>query len=153
MLSINTGTIGHVAARSGDGSSAGPVPAEDLNTLNQALQINQLRIVGHYQSDAVFKALRGKRSFREMFTRVNWVNYDPSNQSGNSGWTIPASYPHDIVITQFALRMGHGSAAGTIVHKLAHLNGADGTSDAAERTLKCSGLESPSGPYNSAIRG
>jgi hypothetical protein len=57
------------------------------------------------------------------------------------------------VISQFTIRMGRWSIAGTIVHELAHLNGADGHSHAAEETLKYCGLQSPLGPYNPHIRG
>jgi hypothetical protein len=149
MLSVNSGKVTHVGP---PGSSA--VPEHYLHTLAHAMQIIRLRIVGHYQSDKIFKALPGKRPFRQMFNDHNtWVNYDPSNKLGQFGWTIPATFPHDIVITQYALRMGHWSVAGTIVHELAHLDGADGTSDAAERTLKYSGLRSPRGPFDPAIRG
>ena len=149
MLLVNNGKVPHAGPH-----GSGAIPAEYLAVLNQALHIIQLRIVGHYQSDLIFKALPGGKSFQDMFNNLaNWVNYDPSNKQGDWGWTIPTRYPHDVVVTQFTLRMGRWSTAGTIVHELAHLNGADGTSHAAENTLRFCGLQSTQGPYNPHIRG
>src|SRR5271154_2729094 len=141
------------------GSHHGPpgskrVPGEYMHVLKIALQIIHLRIVSHYQSDSIFRALPKGRSFSEMFNLGHiWLNYDPSNKMGDYGWTIPSTHPHDIVITQYALRMGRWSTVGTIVHEMAHLNGADGTSAAAENTLRFCGLQSAQGPYDSHIRG
>lgn len=149
MLSVNTGAVAHTGP-----PDSGPIPAEYLRTLERAQTIIQVRIVGHYQSDKIFKALPGRRSFREMFDLLNnWINYDPSNKLNDWGWTIPSLYPNDIVLTRFTLRMGRWSTAGTIVHELAHLNGADGTSHAAENTLRFCGLQSAQGPYDPSIRG
>lgn len=135
------------------GTSA--VPAEYLDELKRAINILTSRIVGKYQSDKAFAALPGGRTLSQMVNGTDiWVNYDPSNKQGDWGWTQPGIRPFDVVVSQFTLRMGRWSTVGTIVHEMAHLNGAPGgNSHAAEETLKHSGLQSPNGPYNPAIRG
>ena len=149
MLSIHTG---HTAHAGPPGSS--PVPAHYIPTLRHALHLIQTRIVGHYQANKIFKALPGKKTFSQMFNNHHtWVNYDPKNNGQDYGWTMPGVFRHDIVICQYSLRLGHWSTAGTIVHELAHLNGADGASHAAENTLRFSGLKSPKGPYDPMITG
>jgi hypothetical protein len=146
----------------GDGDTAhtGPagtsaIPDEYLETAQRALKILTERIVGHYHADEAFKALPGGKTLTQMVNGSDiWVNYDPSNKQGDWGWTRPRANPLDVVISQFTLRMGRWSTVGTIVHEMAHLDGAPGgRSHAAEETLKHSGLQSPNGPYNPAIRG
>lgn len=87
-----------------------------------------------------------------MFQDPNiWLHYDDSTSVW--GWVMPATYPRDVVIGRVAVAYGRWSIAGTIVHELAHLNGADGHSHAAEETLKHCGLQSPGGPYDPHIKG
>jgi hypothetical protein len=150
MLSINGDTMCH-----GGPPGSLEVPEQHLVTVRRALTIIATRIRGKYKCDEIFTALPGGRSFQDLFDDPNcWVNYDPSNAQNDWGWTMPSAYPSDVVITQFTLRMGRWSTAGTIVHELAHLNGAPGgASHAAEETLKYCGLQSPLGPYNPHIKG
>jgi hypothetical protein len=150
MLRINGADGAHV----GPGGTAA-IPAEHVDTLRRALHILTTRIVGHYHADQTFAALPGHRTLTQMVNGADiWINYDPSNRQGDWGWTMPAANPNDVVISQFTLRMGRWSTVGTIVHEMAHLDGAPGgNSHAAEETLRHSGLQSPNGPYNPAIRG
>jgi hypothetical protein len=60
-----------------------------------------------------------------------FISRDPSNQQGNFGATLGK----DITITRFSLRMGRWTVAATLVHELAHVNGAPGTDTQAEDTL------------------
>ena len=130
------------------------MPFEYWHTMSRALDIINTRIRGHYQCDAIFSALPGGKDFKAWFDDPNvWINYDSSNAQGDWGWTMPGAYPKDIVVSRFSLRMGRWSTAATIIHELAHLNGADGHSHAAENTLQHCGLKSPQGPYNPSIRG
>ncbi|EYF02219.1 hypothetical protein [Chondromyces apiculatus] len=68
-------------------------------------------------------------SFTEIVNMGVYVNYEAGNHR-DWGWTDP-SYLHDIVLTPLALRMGRWAIAGTIVHEIAHLNGAPGGNDHA----------------------
>jgi len=130
------------------------VPEKYLETLKAALHIIHTRIRGTKSCDASFQALPNGQALTAMIDIGGiWVSYDPSNVQGSWGWTIPRRYPRDVVLSQFALRMGRWSTAGTIIHELAHLNGADLTSHAAEETLKYCKLQSPNGPYKPTIRG
>lgn len=149
MLSINGDGICHPGP-----PGSHEVPEEYLPTIRRALHIIQTRIRGQARCDDIFRALPGGRTFTTVFDDpLTFVNYDPSNAAGDWGWTIPGTHPRDIVICQYAIRMGRWSTAGTIVHELAHLNGADGTSHAAEETLKYCRLNSAHGPYDPSIRG
>ncbi len=149
MLSINGDDICH-----GGPPGSEEIPEAHMDTLRRALDIIQSRIRGTPRCDEIFQALPNGKSFTELFDDPNnWVNYDPSNKQGDWGWTMPGTFPKDLVVTQFCLRMGRWSTAGTIVHEMAHLNGADGASHAAENTLRFCQLQSPRGPYNPRIRG
>jgi len=107
------------------------------------------RIVGYPCTS--FNRLPGGRTLQSMAVSSIWINYDASG--GSWGWTMPSAFPDDIVITGYTCRMGRWSLLGTFVHELAHLNGADGFSHAAEETLRGCGLQSPRGPYDPSIRG
>jgi hypothetical protein len=150
MLSINGDNVCH-----GGPPGSLEIPEEYLPIVRQALDIIQNRIRGQYHCDEIFAALPGGHNFRDLFDDPNtWINYDPSGRQNDWGWTMPRSFPNDLVVTQFTLRMGRWSTAGTIIHELAHLNGAPGgNSHAAEETLRFCGLQSPRGPYNPRIRG
>ncbi len=150
MLGINGDGICH-----GGPPGSEEVPESYLPTVRRALEIIQTRIRGHYRCDEIFSALPNGHDFRTLFDDPNiWVNYDPSNRQGDWGWTMPRGYPKDVVVTRFTLRMGRWSTAGTIIHELAHLDGAPGgNSHAAEETLRHCGLQSPNGPYDPQVRG
>jgi hypothetical protein len=131
------------------------IPAKYLPTARQALDIMRTRILGKYRCDEIFSSLPGGKSLRDLYNGLDiWINYDPSNDGTDYGWTMPDTFPYDIVITQYTLRMGRWCTLGTIVHELAHLNGAPGgDSTAAEDTLKSCGLRSRSGPYEPGVKG
>jgi hypothetical protein len=138
MPTINDGSTVHNGP---DGS--GVFPDKYLDTLKRAIAIIQNRIRGHKDCEDSFADLPGNdgsggRTFSDMWNDFTiWLNYDPDNGGSEWGWTEPDLYPNDVVITQFTLRMGRWSTAGTIIHEMAHLNGAPGgDSKAAETTLK-----------------
>jgi hypothetical protein len=133
-------------------SGSVPFPGPQVLVVKRALAIIQSRIRGRRECDSIFGALPNGRSFTSLFDDPNiWINYEPGNGS-DYGW-MTDDCPNDIVVTGFAMRMGRWTIAGTIVHELAHLNGADGTSHAAERTLRHCDLQSPRGPYDRSITG
>jgi hypothetical protein len=145
MAQINTPASGH----------AGPAPlpgghqyltytdAGFLNTLRRAIHIIETRINGHRPCDRAFQALPGGRSFAQVWTdNAVWINFDPIRRQGDFG----ARRGNDITITAFSLAMGRWTTAATLVHELAHVNGAPGDTHAAEGTLRhclLGGLEDP----------
>ena len=147
-MMTNAGSSIHVAP-----PGAGPVPARHLDTLNRALDILRSRMRDHGRCNDSFSNLAGGRTFKDMFDDSTiWINYDPNNNS--FGWVIPGTYPNDIVVGEFAFKMGRWSVAATIVHEAAHLNGAPGgASHAAELRVRECKMMSPNGPYDPTITG
>lgn len=159
MPQINTPASGH----------AGPAPipgghqylpyanAVYLATLQLAVQTINNRIRGNAVCDAAFRALPGGRTFAQVWVDNSiWINFDPSRAVGDYG----ARRGSDVTITAFALEMGHWTTAATLIHELAHVNGAPGNTHQAEATLRSCllpGLEDPTiigkliGPANSRI--
>jgi hypothetical protein len=118
-----------------------------LHTLNRAIGIIDARIKSHKPCNAAFKALAGGRTFAQVWSDANiWISYDPNNDGRHFGVTNRVG-GKEVSITRYALRMGHWTTAATLVHELAHTNGAPGgASHAAEATLsQCllHGLEDP----------
>jgi hypothetical protein len=138
MPSVNTLFSGHVGPDATDGWEWLPYTDADLlHTLNRAIHIIDTRIKGHKPCNEAFKALAGGRTFAQVWDDPDiWVSYDPKNDGHNYGVTNRVG-GQEISITQFALRMGRWTTAATLVHELAHTNGAPGGgSHAAEGTLR-----------------
>ena len=129
------------------------IPAEYLAEVRRGVGIVENRVVGEARCDSIFRSLPNGRTFSDLVNSGITIHYDPSNLEGDWGWTIPGRFPNDVVISRYCIRMGRWSIAGTLVHEVAHLNGADGNSHAAENTLQSCRLQSDKGPYNPAIRG
>lgn len=146
MLQINTGT--HTGP---PGTTA--IPEMHRDVVRRAIRIITNDIVPRH-SCSNFARLPGGRTLAQMIALPIWLNYDPTATGQLYGWVEPATHPHDVALGRFALRLGVWSVAGTIVHELAHLNGAPGgNSHDAERALRDCGLRSPNGPYDPSIRG
>jgi hypothetical protein len=135
MPSVNTPASGH----------AGPAPlpgghqyltysnAHFLAVLNSAIAIIQNKIRGYRPCDDAFRALPGGRSFSEVFTDPTvWINFDPTRRLKDYG----ATRGHEITITAYSLAMGRWTVAATLVHEMAHVNGAPGNTHDAEGTLR-----------------
>ena len=145
MARINIPGAGH----------AGPAPlpgghqyltytdANFLATLKRAIQIIDTRIKSNTACNTAFSALPGGRSLLQVWTDNSvWINFDPRRLQGDFG----ATRGNDITITAFSLAMGHWTTAATLVHEMAHVNGASGTTHDAEGTLRScllQGLEDP----------
>jgi len=114
-----------------------------LHTLKRAIHIIDTRIRDNAGCNASFKALPGGRTFAQIWTDKSvWINFDPSKQDGDYG----ATRGSDTTITAFSLMRGHWTVAATLIHELAHVNGAPGNTHQAEATLKSCllpGLEDP----------
>jgi hypothetical protein len=134
MPQINTPTSGH----------AGPAPlpgghkyqpftnAVLVSTLTSAMKIIDTRIKGNKKCDEAFKALPGGRTFARIWADNSvWINFDPSKAGGDFG----ACRGNDITLTAYTLGMGRWTVAATLIHELAHVNGASGLTHDAEATL------------------
>lgn len=149
MISVNSTENSHVGPL-----GSGPMPTNYLHTLRQALSLLRYRVRDNAGCNASFEQLPFKNNFQSFFDNAYiWINYDSRND-GWCGWMRVETSPMDIVVTQFALRMGKWLTAATIIHELAHLNGAPGgESHAAElRVLECR-LHSAKGPYDPSAKG
>ena len=117
-----------------------------LHKLRTAVRIIDSRIRGSRPCGAAFRALPLERTFAQVWADANiWISYDPKNDGQNYGATNFVG-GKEVTISEYALRMGHWTTAATLIHELAHTNGADGTSHDAEATLRdclLSGLEDP----------
>jgi hypothetical protein len=101
--------------------------------------------------NAAFAKLPGKRNFDAVWKDPGiWVSYNPNEAEGLFGIT----YKKDVAISAyvFTLRDPVRWIAATLVHELAHVNGAPGTLDSkdAEATLPPCGFDDK---YNPATVG
>jgi hypothetical protein len=114
-------------------------------------------------ADVYFRSLSGGRSLTDLLNdRSIWVNYHAS--SDDFGYT-DAVGGSEIAITTRSFRIGRWTVLATLVHELAHVNGASGDSgsqDAERAVLECglgrrselrSGVDDPWTPYDPTIGG
>jgi hypothetical protein len=107
-------------------------------TLERALFILKHNIRGMKPCNTCFSALPGGKSFDDVIDDASiFISFDPSGP--NSGVTNAVG-GKEITISAGEFRGGRWTVAATLVHELAHTNGASGTTLDAERTLKCCGL-------------
>jgi hypothetical protein len=112
-------------------------------TLKRAINIIQKNIFGKNVScNSYFSHLPGGRSFDDIWRDpAFWINWDNRPNPGFYGATSSAN-PTEITISQFALNKGAWVTVATIVHEMAHVNGAPGgSSTAAEDSLPRCGLK------------
>lgn len=104
------------------------------------------RIKGNAPCDNAFRALPGGRTFAQIWADNSiWINFDPVRVAGDYG----ASRGKEITLTAYTLAMGRWTVAATLIHELAHVNGAPGITHQAEATLRSCllvGLEDPGSP-------
>lgn len=140
MPNINTPGCGHVAPAATAGwqwLAYGKVGS--LAALRRAIRIIDTRIKGSQPCNAAFKALPSGRTFAQVWSDPTiWISCDPDRSGTKYGVTNRVG-GREISITEYALAMGEWTVAATLIHELAHANGAPGgRSHAAEATLaKC----------------
>jgi hypothetical protein len=113
-------------------------------------------------ADVYFRSLPNGRSLTALLAdNTIWINYDPT--STDFGLTNLVS-GNEIAICNPSFRIGRWTVLATLVHELAHVNGAPlPPSKAAERAvLECgmgyrseltTGIDDPRTPYNQNISG
>jgi hypothetical protein len=99
------------------------------------MSIIDTRIRPHAACNAAFSALPGGRTFAQVWADPTvWISYDPGSDQGRYGATLGK----EIAISQFTCRMGIWVMVATLLHELAHVNGASGATHDAEGTQgKC----------------
>ena len=120
------------------------VDAKELQAVKDAVDIIDRRIKGHAPCEAAFAALPGGKTFTQIWNDPNvWISHYPSTKDGDYGATLNQLH---VTISRYAIRMGKWTIAATLVHELAHVNGAGGADTKAEDTLKAcllKGLHDP----------
>jgi hypothetical protein len=145
MPLINTVSSHHAGPAPNSGWQWLPFPSQSaLHTLNHAIHIINSKIKGSKTCDAAFKALPGGRTFVDVWADHSvWISYDPGTQALRYGATLGK----EVTITAYSLRIGYWTVAATLIHELAHVDGAPGGNNHdAEATLRhclLSNLEDP----------
>jgi hypothetical protein len=144
MPRYNTVASGHAGPPANSGWQWLPFPSHAaLHTVHHAAHIINSKIRHSKSCNAAFKVLPAGRSFANVWADHSiWVSYDPKNQAGQYGATLG----NEITITAYSLKIGVWTVAATLIHELAHVDGAPGTNHDAEATLRhclLSGLEDP----------
>lgn len=133
MASINTPGSGHAAPAPTAGWQWQPyADAGFLAALRAAVQIIDNRIKNHQPCNSAFRALPGGRTFAQVWNDNSiWISCDPSRVAQRYGATLG----NEVTVTAYSLAMGRWTVAATLIHELAHVNGAGGGSRDAENTL------------------
>lgn len=109
-----------------------------------------------------FRSLPSGRSLTALLNdRTIWINYDPTATEFGAQ---SVAHPHEIAVGPSAFRIGRWTVLATLIHELAHVNGAPGGGDQrAEQALLHtglgrwsefgSGLDDPRTPYDPSISG
>jgi hypothetical protein len=106
------------------------------------MDIIQKRIRNMSSCNSYFSHLPGHRSFKDVWDDPGiWIHWDPRPNPGFYAATTREFPVADITISNFALNKNEWVTAATLVHELAHVDGAlGGHSTAAEDALKHCGL-------------
>lgn len=112
--------------------------------------------------DRYFATLPSGRALRDLLNDSSiWINFGPSMTEFGAQ---SVAHPNEIAIGPSAFRIGRWTVLATLVHELAHVNGAPGGADrrAEEALLHCglgkwseytSGRDDPATPFDPRISG
>src|SRR5262245_54683392 len=107
--------------------------AKILRTLQRALFILRHNVRNMRPCDDCFRRLPRGRSFTEVFDDPTvFISFDPT---GPFSGRTDAVGGNEVSINAREFRVGRWSVAATIVHELAHVNGAPADTADAESTL------------------
>ncbi|MBC7798666.1 MAG: hypothetical protein H7Z37_17490 [Pyrinomonadaceae bacterium] len=114
---------------------------KSLQMLQQAMHILTQNVKGMKPCNDCFKKLAGGKSFDDILNDDSvWISYEARTTVGWYGATNHVS-GKEITISQKAFDKGRWWVAGTLVHEMAHVNGASGTTGDADNTLIDCGLK------------
>lgn len=140
MPTIHVPGDGHATpAPLADGTTWGEYSDPKIKkTLERALFILKHNVRGMKPCNTCFAALPGGRTFDAVIADASiFISFDASGP--NSGVTNAVG-GKEVTIGASEFRGGRWTVAATLVHELAHTNGASGATLDAENTLKCCGL-------------
>lgn len=140
MPTIHVPGDGHVTpAPDPDGTRWDPYSDPKIkHTLERALFILKHNIRGMRPCNTCFSRLSGGRTFDQVFDDPSiFISFDPDGPDSGATDSVGGK---EITIGIREFRVGRWSVAATLVHELAHTNGADAVSADAENTLRCCGL-------------
>jgi hypothetical protein len=113
---------------------------ESLAILKKAFWIIKTNVRGLRPCNDCFARLPGGRTFTEVWDDNSvWINHEPRADVDFFGATIRTSLI--VTVSQRAFNMGTWFVVSTLVHELAHINGATGSTSDAEDTLPPCGLK------------
>lgn len=141
MAKINTPGSGHGNFTSGAGNRYWEYSEEKcLAMLKRAVFILDHNVKGMRPCNKCFEKLPGGRTFDDVWADNSvWINFEPRDTVGWYGITYGVG-GKDISISLSAFNKGRWWVAGTLVHELAHVNGAPISTAQADETLLCCGL-------------
>ncbi len=132
MPKINIPGSGHAGPAPNSGFQWTAFGPKNKKILDQAMFIIRTRIKGYKPCNKAFEALSGGRSFDDIWNDNSiWISYDPQTTAGTFGATLG----NDITLTAYTMAIGRWTVAATLVHELAHVDGAPGNTAEAESTL------------------
>jgi hypothetical protein len=110
--------------------------ARCLATVREAFRIIERSVKHHDECNAAFRQMPGGRSLAAVWSDPTvWVCFDPSTAADKDGATLGK----EVTISKGACNQGAEHVAATLVHEMAHVNGA--TSEfSAEDVLNHCGL-------------
>lgn len=117
----------------------GPIRSPHLEKVVWARKRARMVAAQLPSANRYFRLLPLGRSLSELLAdRSIWINYDPDFRGFGSQST---EHPHELAVGQLAFAQGRWMVLATLLHELAHVNGAPGGSDrSAELTLVHCGL-------------
>jgi hypothetical protein len=153
MAKVNAPGSGHGKFTASDGTNFFEYTDPKIRKiLDQAIFILDHNVKKLRPCNTCFKKLPAGRTFDEVWADSSiWINHDPTghDSSGTDFYGATSSVGgKDVTISKHAFAKGRWWVAGTLVHELAHTNGAPATTGDADATLLCCGLK---GAYEGAI--
>lgn len=114
---------------------------DSLAILKRAISIIDTNVKNMKTCNDCFKALPGGRSFADVWADNSvWINYESRDDRDWYGITYGVGGT-EVSISEKAFKIGRWWVAGTLVHELAHVNGAPINTTAADDTLLKCGLK------------
>ncbi len=147
MAIINVAGSGHTPPATNGGIAFTPYNITTLKgqkkMIDQALWILKNNLKGYKPCNDCFTALPGGQTFDALMASNSVrISYSANSVWSTIGGNIFAlTIGNDITVTQFSFNKGVWSVAATLVHELAHVNGAPNSTHQAEGTLLCCGMQ------------
>ena len=140
-MKINTSASGHGNLTITGDHWWAYTDATALKCLEQAMFILKNNIKGMKPCNERFKKLSGTRTFDDVLNDDTiWISYDSRTTVDWYGITNFVG-GKEISISQLAFNKGRWWVAGTLVHEMAHTNGASATTGDADDTLLYCGVK------------